>query len=132
MAIANSAQRAWMHELGWSDEAISQMGQSLLNSIIADYTRGVKRTPQTALVVDEASGAMSYEQSGSVVTLAEPDDVAIDTFLQGVSSDVVSVAQGVREVAEDIPEAAKSVLAASPLILFGLGALAIYLVFGRG
>jgi len=91
-----------MHRLGYSDYVISEMTQALLSDIIADYNRGVERP-------------------ANVANLADPADVAIDTFLTGVYSDVEDIGIGVagtaQQLAEDLPQVIANTTKLLPLII---------------
>jgi hypothetical protein len=101
LAIANSVQRDALLSMGWTNDAINTMGQSLLEDIYADYSRGIMRPPTTAL--------------------REPEDVAIETFLTGVQEDVIAAAEGIREAGSEL-------LDISPLIVGGAVLLAVFLL----
>lgn len=104
MAIANSVQRDALLSMGWTNDAISTMGQALLEDIYADFSRGILRPPSTIL--------------------HEPEDVAIDVFLTGVQTDIVNAADALRDAGKDI-------LDMSPLIVAGVALLAVFLLLGR-
>lgn len=105
MAITNTYQRDVMRELGYSDYVVSEMTQALLGDIIADYNRGVKRY-------------------ANVQNLPDPADVAIDTFLSGVSSDVEEIGIGVattaRQLAEDLPQVISDTTKLLPLVIVAI------------
>lgn len=64
--------------------------------------------------------------SQQTLEMATTSDVALDTFLTGVESDVVGIAQGTREALSNVGETLKQ----APIILIGLVALAI-VVFAK-
>ena len=131
MAVVNSYQRDVLHRLGYSDFVISEMTQAVVSDIVADYNNGIERP-------------------ANVANVANPSDVFVDTFVGGVSDDVVDITMELRDglaaagqtvvgLVEELPETvgalgegARKLFRDAPLVVAGVALFAVWLFIGKG
>lgn len=124
MALVGLIEYDILTNLGWSDEAIRQMGTGLANDIVADYAVGIERGPNIEMV--------------------EPSEAASDTFVSGVGTDLTDISLSLRDGLASVGTAAQSALEIAPSIitsvaktleqlpLLVVGGLALYILTRKG
>ena len=113
MATLNDFQYDVLHnKLGWTNNAIQQMGQATAEDIFRDWMNGIERGP--------------------TVALQEPEDAATAAFLGGITTDVEDISLALRgglqragEAAGEIGESLFGFLKDAPYILIGVAVLYI-------
>lgn len=96
-----------VNQLGWAPWLVDAMDEAQADRIVAEYAIGNEMRPH--------------------LDVPDPTGVAFDTFTTGVREDIVSAAGVARETVASLGNAAKDLAENAPLIVVGLGVLALVL-----